>query len=171
MAAVWESKAQYSQGFRFLFPFSRVFRHRCSARCVSSRTRSWPSLQGTSVPVLPRRTVTFIPAPGDRAGPGRTGVWAGGAGGHRDPGAPLPGAAEPLRPGQAGIGEEAAAGRATPRWRGAGDAAVQGPGPSPGGGARGCSWEETFAPDPTPSAARLALGSRLLFLFQHYLTE
>ena len=44
--------------------FSRVFRYRCSACCVSSRTRSWPSLQGTTIPVLPKHTVTFILAPG-----------------------------------------------------------------------------------------------------------
>lgn len=55
--------------------WSRVFRYRCSACWVSSRTRSWPSLQGTTMPVLPKHTVTFILALGSRAGPGRTGAW------------------------------------------------------------------------------------------------
>lgn len=55
--------------------WSRVFRYRCSACWVSSRTRSWPSLQGTTMPVLPKHTVTFILALGSRAGLGRTGAW------------------------------------------------------------------------------------------------
>jgi hypothetical protein len=45
---------------RAALTFSRVFRYRCSACWVSSRTRSWPSLQGTTMPVLPKHTVTFI---------------------------------------------------------------------------------------------------------------
>lgn len=111
--------------------FSRVRRYRCSACCVSSRTRSWPSLQGTTMPVLPKHTVTFILA----ARPRRPGRQVSGLGCSRAPGRC-----------RAGGPADPAGGRRGPGRR------RRRPGHLPGGGGSGSGS--------APARARPALSAR-----------